>query len=179
MSQSIGPDSEIQIPDRLMHLNACSEEERCNLFREVCHSQRWIRELNSLAPYKSLEDLIAKGTQAWTKCEEPDWKEALAGHPRIGEKAQGNQLASRWSRGEQAAAADSDQEAAERLRTRQQEYEERFGYLFLICATGKSRQEIIDALEARLLSEPKVEMLVVSKELAKIISLRLEKLVTQ
>lgn len=161
----------------LAHLNCCPVEQRRELFLAVCHSHRWASELAELAPYQSLEDLQDKGALAWSHCQEADWKESLAGHPRIGEKATGSDLASRWSRGEQARAATPDEAIKQQLRARQADYEEKFGFIFLICASGRSSQGILAALEERMEQSPERELQTVADELAKIIHLRLEKLI--
>lgn len=158
------------------YLNSCPEEERREILRAVCHASRWIDQLSGLAPYQSLDDLRQKSAQVWARCDEEDWREALAGHPRIGERAQGQDLASRWSRGEQAAAATPDEAVQRELRDRQAAYEEKFGFLFLICATGLSSQQILAALNQRMQNSPESELPIVAEELAKIIDLRLEKL---
>ena len=160
----------------LADLNSCPELELRERFLAVCHSQKWASELARMAPYSDLHDLQAKGQSAWSHCGPADWKESLAGHPRIGEKAAGSDLASRWSRGEQATAATPDDALKQRLRERQAAYEERFGFIFLICATGLSSQEILAALERRMEQSPERELQTVAEELAKIIHLRLEKL---
>lgn len=164
---------------RLAYLNACGEPELHEIFRAVCHSNKWATELSLAAPYDSLADLQRKGASAWSRCREADWKESLAGHPRIGEKAAGKDLASKWSRGEQSKAAAPDQAVKDELRARQVAYEERFGFIFLICATGRSSTEILAALNQRMEQPPERELQTVAEELAKIIHLRLEKLIEQ
>lgn len=160
----------------LAYLNSCPELELREILRAVCHSQRWIAELVAARPYDTLADLKAKSAKAWSGCTEPDWQEALGGHPRIGERAAGNDLAAKWSRGEQSQAATPDQVVKEELRARQGAYEEKFGYIFLICATGRSSEEILAALNERMEQTPEEELCTVAEELAKIIDLRLEKL---
>lgn len=164
---------------RLAYLNACGELELHEIFRAVCHSNKWATELSQAAPYESLADLQKKGASAWSRCREADWKESLAGHPRIGERAAGKDLASKWSRGEQSKAAAPDQAVKDELRARQVDYEEKFGFIFLICATGRSSAEILASLNERMEQSPERELQTVAEELAKIIHLRLEKLLEQ
>lgn len=162
---------------RLLYLNSSSPQALRVLFKQVCHSRRWVEELIALAPYGDLNDLLKKGARAWSKCGESDWKEALAGHPRIGEKAKGSNLSAKWSKGEQSGAAKSedDKVKTELLKT-QEEYYQKFGFIFLICATGKSSEEILEAAVKRLGNTPQVELQTVAEEQSKIIHLRLEKL---
>ncbi len=162
---------------RLDYLNSCPEEERYQIFLAVCHSDRFATELCRQVPFHSVQDLQEKGASAWSLCREADWKESLAGHPRIGEKAAGKDLASRWSRGEQSQASTPDDAVKEELRARQSAYEEKFGFIFLICATGRSSGEILAALNERMQQSPERELRTVAEELAKIIHLRLEKLI--
>jgi 2-oxo-4-hydroxy-4-carboxy-5-ureidoimidazoline decarboxylase len=98
--------------------------------------------------------------------------EALAGHPRIGERSE-----SAWSRQEQAGAAAADDELHAQLADANADYERRFGHVYLVCATGKSAAELLDLCRARLANPPDVEGRVVREELAKINALRLDKLV--
>lgn len=161
---------------RLRYLNSASSGELREIFRAVCHSDRWASQMALAGPFDSVSDLQKKGASAWSHCREADWREALLGHPRIGEKAKGGDLASRWSRGEQSKASTPDEELKAELREKQLQYEERFGFLFLICATGRTTEQILSVLKSRLEQSPELELQTVAEELAKIIHLRLEKL---
>lgn len=132
-----------------------------------------------LRPFISLEDLLKKANRAWSKTNSDDWKEALAGHPRIGEQKQGGGRDAAWSSSEQAAAATSQEQIKEELRERQLDYESHFGFIFLICASGRSSEEILACLKARMANDLEQELKVVGQELGKIIALRLERLLKQ
>ena len=106
---------------------------------------------------------------------EKDWLQALDGHPRIGQKAEGSALSAKWSRGEQSAAKTED-DVKTKLAEAQQRYFEKFGFIFLICASGRGSGEILNEVEKRLPHSPAEEMQIVAEEQAKIIHLRLEKL---
>jgi 2-oxo-4-hydroxy-4-carboxy-5-ureidoimidazoline decarboxylase len=160
----------------LAHLNAAGAPERQEIFRAVCHSRKWASELSQSAPYQSLADLRKKSADAWSRCDKQDWMEALGGHPRIGEKAAGSDLASKWSRGEQSKAATADEALKAELLAKQVAYEKKFGFIFLICASGRSSLEILAALDHRMEQQPDAELQTVAQELGKIIQLRLEKL---
>ncbi|MFA7484059.1 MAG: 2-oxo-4-hydroxy-4-carboxy-5-ureidoimidazoline decarboxylase [Vulcanimicrobiota bacterium] len=163
---------------RLQDLNSSTESALGQLFKQVCHSQRWADEMVRSAPFQDLEDLLAKGARAWSECEEKDWMEALDGHPRIGQKASGSSLSAKWSAGEQAAAKSPDQQVLDELAEAQQNYFEKFGFIFLICASGRSSHEILAAAKERLNHSRSEEIQKVADEQAKIIHLRLEKLLT-
>jgi OHCU decarboxylase len=124
-------------------------------------------------PYPDLDSLIDAAERAWSECEPADWAEALAGHPRIGERGGSSPAASeREQSGVRTAAATTlDQLAAEnRL------YEARFGHVFLIAAAGKSADEILAELRQRMDNDPVTEAQVAAAEHRKIARLRLEAL---
>jgi 2-oxo-4-hydroxy-4-carboxy-5-ureidoimidazoline decarboxylase len=135
-----------------------------------CASRRWADELLARRPYHDLAQLRSVSEQvlralAWT-----DVEQALAAHPRIGERAGGTSTEATWSRDEQAGATPSEDLAVGNLA-----YEERFGHVFLICATGLSGEEMLTALRTRLGNDPATERDVVREELRKIVDLRLGK----
>jgi 2-oxo-4-hydroxy-4-carboxy-5-ureidoimidazoline decarboxylase len=124
-------------------------------------------------PYGSLDRLLgasdaAAGGLAWA-----DVLEALAAHPRIGERAAGAGREAAWSRGEQAGAAAAGADLQAELAAGNAEYEARFGYVFLICASGRGAAEILGELRARLGHSQAGEQEVVRGELGKIARLRL------
>jgi len=124
-------------------------------------------------PYPDLDSLLDAAERAWSECEPADWAEALAGHPRIGERGGSSPAASdREQSGVRTAAATTlDQLAAEnRL------YEARFGHVFLIAAAGKSADEILAELRQRMNNDPVTEAQVAAAEHRKIARLRLEAL---
>ena len=124
-------------------------------------------------PYPDLDSLLDAAERAWSECEPADWAEALAGHPRIGERGGSSPAASeREQSGVRTAAATTlDQLAAEnRL------YEGRFGHVFLIAAAGKSADEILAELRQRMDNDPVTEAQVAAAEHRKIARLRLEAL---
>lgn len=97
--------------------------------------------------------------------------EALAGHPRIGERGE-----SAWSRQEQAGTASADDETRRQLAAANAAYEQRFGHVYLVCATGKSADELLAICRSRLDNDPQREQQIVREELAKINRIRLDKL---
>jgi 2-oxo-4-hydroxy-4-carboxy-5-ureidoimidazoline decarboxylase len=135
-----------------------------------CASRRWADELLARRPYHDLAQLRSVSEQVLRALEWADVEQALAAHPRIGERATGNSTEAVWSRDEQAGATPSDDLAAGNVA-----YEERFGHVFLICATGLSGEEVLTALRTRLGNDPATERDVVREELRKIVDLRLGK----
>ena len=161
---------------RLLFLNVSQDPVLEAIFKQVCHSDRFVKEMVASKPFFSQTDLLNKGARAWSQCSEADWKQALDGHPRIGEKAKGNNLSARWSKGEQSKAAVPNAEVVEELKNEQEAYYQKFGFIFLICATGKSPEEILKSVRSRLQNSADEELKIVAEEQAKIVHLRLEKL---
>lgn len=142
------------------------------LLTPVCASDAWIVAMVATRPHGTLELLSTRSDEALAALEWPDVGQALAAHPKIGERAGGDEREAAWSREEQSGAVDAD---AEDLRAGNVAYEQRFGHVFLICATGRSSGEMLATLRDRLGHDDAVEREVVRAELAKIVRLRLAK----
>jgi 2-oxo-4-hydroxy-4-carboxy-5-ureidoimidazoline decarboxylase len=143
--------------------------------RTCCASARWLDEVVAGRPYVSLDALVEASGAALGLLSWDDVLEALAAHPRIGERAQGADVESQWSRGEQSGAAAADPQVAAALLAGNVEYEDRFGYVFLICATGLSGEQMLASLRERIGHDADAEQGAVRGELAKIVDLRLRK----
>ena len=126
---------------------------------------RWIDEVARGGSYASLDDLVDAAGLAATPLSADEVDQALADHPRIGERSAGSGAASSFSAGEQSASASDDPELAARLAEGNRAYEETFGRIFLIRAANRSRPEILAELERRLLLPPEDEVKVVASEL--------------
>ena len=121
-------------------------------------------------PYPDLDSLLGAAERAWSELEPSDWAEALAGHPRIGERGGSSPAASeREQSGVRAAAAGT----LDRLAAENRAYEARFGHVFLIAAAGKNAEEILAALRERMENDPVTEAQVAAAEHRKIARLRL------
>ncbi|WP_248305593.1 2-oxo-4-hydroxy-4-carboxy-5-ureidoimidazoline decarboxylase [Agromyces sp. H66] len=142
--------------------------------RACLHVERWVDEVADAAPYASLDELLAAAMAAATPLAPAEIDEALAAHPRIGEKPTGDGAAARFSRAEQSSADAAELAAA--IAAGNRAYEERFGRVFLIRAAGRSRSEILDELNRRLELDDASELAVVGEQLREIMLLRLEKL---
>jgi len=161
---------------RLDELNALDHERAAGVLLACCGSTQWAARMAAVRPFASIDALMSKADAVWTSLEPADWLEAFAAHPRIGERPR-----SAWEAGEQAAVArDAGDAAAARLRLQQlnREYEARFGYIFIVCATGKGADEMIALLERRLRNNPGNELRAAAAEQGLITRLRLEKLLT-
>ncbi|MFB9837868.1 2-oxo-4-hydroxy-4-carboxy-5-ureidoimidazoline decarboxylase [Actinoallomurus acaciae] len=135
-----------------------------------CASRRWAAAVAEGRPYGSAERLFAAARRAVRDLDWADVEEALQAHPRIGERA-----ASALSRAEQSGVGDRDRAA---FTAANAEYEERFGHVFLICASGRGAPEMLAELRERLGNDPARERDVVHGELVKITELRLRRLGT-
>ena len=125
-------------------------------------------------PYPDLESLLAAGRRAADPFTAPEMAAALAHHPRIGERAPGTSTGARLSASEQAGLGNPDPAAAEALADGNRAYEEKFGQVFLIRAAGRSREEVLASLNARLAHTPEQEEPVIGQQLREIAVLRLE-----
>ena len=168
-------------PDRapVADLDQATAATAATLLRPSCASARWIGQLVSGRPYGTLAALVAASGATISGLGWPDIEQALAAHPRIGDRrglaAAGGGPEAAWSRQEQAGARDAGADVQAGLRAGNAAYEERFGHVFLICATGMSAASMLDALEERLTHDPAAEREVVREELMKIVQLRLGK----
>ncbi|PRY01665.1 2-oxo-4-hydroxy-4-carboxy-5-ureidoimidazoline decarboxylase [Allonocardiopsis opalescens] len=142
-----------------------------------CASPPWAARVAAGRPYGTAGALAAASDAALA---ELDWEQveaALAAHPRIGERAAGADRAAAWSRREQSGADDAGSRLQAELVEGNRAYEERFGHVFLICATGRSAAEMLAALRERLGNDPAAERPVVREELRRITRIRLGRLV--
>jgi OHCU decarboxylase len=161
-------------------LNMVGRAEAVAALQACCASRRWAERMAALRPFPLLEAVLAAAEETWWRLEPKDWHEAFAAHPRIGERAAARPAPDRgWSAGEQAGAAGMEAARAARLAEVNQQYEERFGWVYLVCASGKSGDEMLDVLERRLGDDPEHELRVAAAEQAKITRLRLEKLLAE
>jgi OHCU decarboxylase len=160
-------------------LDAMPAREAREALASCCGAPAWLDGMETRRPFRTRDALLAAADDVWRALSPRDWMEAFAHHPRIGERhaaaAQGA-TAQNWSSGEQSRVAAADTTVKERLAEAQRAYEARFGHIFLICATGKSADEILAAVRARMTNDASVELRVAAEEQRKITRLRLEKL---
>jgi OHCU decarboxylase len=151
-------------------------------FLKCCGSNRWASSMSDARPFASANDLMAKADSLWWSLRDEDWLEAFRAHPKIGEQkaaAVQSEQARSWSAQEQSGVQDAATETKAALAAGNQEYEARFGFIFIVCATGKSSAEMLTILNGRLQNDPGTELRVAAEEQRKITRLRLEKLLTQ
>lgn len=143
-----------------------------------CGSHAWANGLVARRPLNTLPELLAASDSSWWSLGESDWQEAFDSHPRIGERhAQTHATATslHWSAGEQSAAQLSDDAAKALLAQGNQTYEMKFGRIFIVCATGKSSQDILAILHHRLHNTPEAEVHEAAEQQRQITHIRLQK----
>jgi allantoicase len=156
-------------------LNARPPDEARAALRRCCGSTRWADLMTASRPFEDLPALLRQGERTWWSLAEADWLEAFAAHPKIGEQRPG----SAWSTAEQAGAAGAGRELQDRLAAGNAAYEQQFGFLYIVCATGQSGEELSADLERRLAGTRTGEVRTAAEEQAKILRLRLAKLVEE
>lgn len=151
-------------------------------FRRCCGSRRWAEAMTSGRPHGGREGLLVAAERAFDGLEREDWLEAFSHHPRIGDR---EALAARfpatatWSASEQQGVAAAGEDVLDALVTANREYEARFGYIFIVCATGKNAAEMLGLLRQRLPNAKDRELEIAAAEQRKITAIRLDKLLRE
>jgi 2-oxo-4-hydroxy-4-carboxy-5-ureidoimidazoline decarboxylase len=171
---------------RLNHLPA--GEDRQALLA-CCASTRWVDRMLSQRPFKDANEVFTAATRLWNDLGREDWLEAFAAHPRLGESRPGGQAGRRaepapghgalgeaWSETEQAGVGSADADVKAALAQANRDYEAKFGWIYLACATGRSAEELLDLARRRMANAPDEELKVAAAEQDRITRLRLEKL---
>jgi len=162
-------------------LNSLGHGDAEKEFLKCCGSRQWAQEMVNERPFTAVDQMIETADRVWWALEPQDWLEAFRSHPKIGEQKAAQQVSEEsraWSEQEQSGIANSAQETVTALAELNRAYEEKFGYIFIVCATGKSSQEMLGILRARLENPAGIELRIAAAEQAKITELRLRKLLT-
>jgi 2-oxo-4-hydroxy-4-carboxy-5-ureidoimidazoline decarboxylase len=145
--------------------------------RACCAADAWLSRMALARPFPSAKAAADLSDEIVLGLDDAGLEQALSAHARIGERRLGSTTEDRWSRSEQAGALAVDTDVQQRLVEGNRRYEERFGRVFLIRAAGRSAEEMLAALEERLGHDDETEGVVVRRELAEIVRLRLLKVV--
>lgn len=163
----------------LDELNTLPRDQAEACFRDCCAAEPWVQGMTDNRPYASRDELMAQSRHLWPTLTESDWLQAFEAHPQIGDVdslrkkyASTKALAS----GEQAGARTADEAILRRLKQSNDAYLAKFGFIFIVCATGKSADEMLELLETRLPNTREQEIDNAAREQAKITGIRLEKL---
>ena len=160
-------------------LNTLSTRDAVTFFRQCCGSAAWASRMASERPFSDMQRLQAIALTAWNRLPQEEWTQAFAHHPKIGDL---DSLRKKFpstaglAEKEQSGMAGTSEKALQSLAEGNKLYEAKFGYIFIVCATGKSAEEMLALLNGRLDNVPDDEISVAAAEQAKITALRLEKL---
>ena len=163
----------------LDRLNSLSSAEAEVEFLKCCGSKSWAGQMVSGRPFTSLDHMIDTADRIWSSLDQPDWLEAFHSHPKIGGKKAAATTAveaQKWSVEEQSGVEAAGADVLNALAELNRAYEEKFGFIFIVCATGKSSTEMLELLRERIENSPDVELRNAATEQAKITELRLRKL---
>jgi OHCU decarboxylase len=157
-------------------LNALSEEDASEAFLTCCGAWRWAERMTARRPYVNESQLLGVAREVWHDLEASDWRQAFAAHPQIGEKPSPSSKTAAWSASEQARLANATDATRTALAAANRLYQEKFGWIFIVCATGKSAEEMLNLLRQRLDNDPAEELRIAAAEQENITLLRLHKL---
>lgn len=167
--------------DNLARLNALDAGEAERELLKCCGSKAWARAVAAQRPFGDTRELLQAADEIWWSLDASDWLEAFAAHPKIGGRKAAREQdaqAREWSEQEQSGAREAEQATLDELAEANREYEEQFGHIFIVCATGKTAGEMLALLRARLPNDAATELRNAAEEQRKITRLRLEKLLT-
>ena len=155
-----------------------TEQKRESLFK-CCGSHQWVNKMMTVFPVEDLVELLEGAEEKWYECTEVDWLEAYKQHPRIGDNTSVNEkliTTAQWARDEQSKVKNTSKELIQKLIIANKDYEDKFGYIFIVCATGKSAEEMLKILKSRLNNSKEEETKIAAAEQLSITKLRIEKL---
>jgi len=125
----------------LAWLNSLTADDAAKELLQCCGSKRWAEEMANARPYPNEETLLARADDVWWSLDRSDWLEAFRSHPKIGEKKAADKVSAQsqqWSGQEQSGVANASQNTVDSLAALNEDYEQKFGFIFIICATGKT-----------------------------------------
>lgn len=145
---------------------------------KCCGSTAWVEKMIAILPVDDMVDLLECADEKWDECSENDWKEAFAQHPEIGDtkSIKPGESAEAWAKNEQSKVSEATDDVKQQIAEGNRLYKEKFGYIFIINATGKTAREILASLQVRLQNNPETEIEIAMGEQIAITKIRLEKL---
>ncbi|HRH36175.1 MAG TPA: 2-oxo-4-hydroxy-4-carboxy-5-ureidoimidazoline decarboxylase [Catalimonadaceae bacterium] len=163
----------------LSEFNQLDEQKAFDALFSCCGSSDWARQLLAKRPFNNLDALKKESDLIWLFSKEPDWIEAFSHHPKIGDKASLETKFAKtktWAAGEQSGVDGADSDVIAELAKANADYERKFRFIFIVCATGKSAEEMLKMLKTRLNNKREQELLIAMTEQNKITHIRLDKL---
>ncbi|WP_339670919.1 2-oxo-4-hydroxy-4-carboxy-5-ureidoimidazoline decarboxylase [Dasania marina] len=167
------------VAENLNQLNSVHQDIAAHTFRQCCTSEAWIKRMVKGRPYKDDAALISAADKYWQGLSESDYLQAFDGHPKIGDV---NSLKVKYANtkvlaaGEQSLVNDASDDIINTIAKGNSDYESKFGFIFIVCATGKSAAEMSELLQQRLINNRATELLNAAEEQRKIFQIRLRKL---
>ena len=159
---------------KLSDFNNLDKDKAAKELFSCCGSQKWVSLMMKKFPFESSEILVERATGIWyTECDKSDWLESFTHHPKIGDK---KSLTEKFAGKEQAGVASASEEIIETLASANKEYENKFGFIFIVCATGRSAGEMLRLLNDRLKNDRDSELNIAMNEQHKITLIRFKKL---
>jgi len=168
---------EVEPPPGLARLKALPVDEATAALRRCCGSTKWASMLAAERPFEDVAALLRISERTWWSLSVEDHLEAYAAHPRIGEQKVPATGDATWSRGEQHRAAVASPETLEALAEANRAYESQLGFIFIVCASGRTAEAMLADIRTRLANSREAELRTAAEEQAKITRLRLGKLV--
>jgi 2-oxo-4-hydroxy-4-carboxy-5-ureidoimidazoline decarboxylase len=157
--------------------NKADEAAALDAMLACCGAKRWAAGMVALRPITSVLELSEAADRVWDTMQEADWMEAFACHPRIGERkpAHASARSTAWSKQEQSHATGAGDDVLAEIAEGNAKYEELFGFTYIVCATGKSAEEMLAILRRRLKSDRETELREAAEQQRQITQIRLGK----
>jgi OHCU decarboxylase len=155
--------------------NTASEADALSAMLSCCGAPRWATAVIAQRPFHRLMELRVAADMVWATTEEPDWLEAFACHPRIGERRVVQGQSGEWSQQEQSSVSSADQEVLAQLAAANRQYEDRFGFTCIICATDKTAPEMLSIITRRLNNNRDAELREAAEQQRLIMQIRISK----
>lgn len=165
----------------IIEFNQLEPSKKKALLTQCCGSSAWVEKMMNMPSVENLSNFFTCAEDVWYACKEEDWKEAFLHHPKIGDidalrkKFSSDQFAGT----EQGSVSQASEATLQHLAEGNTVYEAKFGYIFIVCATGKSAGEMLDLLTRRLQNLPHEEIKIAMEEQNKITKLRLQKVLSE
>lgn len=165
---------------RLIEFNSLDPVQAKNELLKCCGCAFWVNHLMKGFPFSSIDNLKQLSDAAWTKCNKDDIFEAFSHHPKIGQKKLEQKFESTksWAENEQSGTRNADEKILDELEEANLAYQKKFGYIYIVCATGKSAKEMLSILHSRLNNDAEKELKIAAAEQNKITHLRIDKLLS-
>ena len=144
-----------------------------------CGSRHWAQKMAEVRPFADIASLLNQAEEIWQNLAPQDWLEAFSAHPKIGAKKAAphqTEQSAEWSKGEQSGTENAADSVKAELAEANRLYENKFGFIFIVCATGKSAEEMLELCRQRLNNSAEKEICIAADEQRKITEIRLKKL---